>query len=98
MEAALMTVGTTLVGDYFEGERRQRWLGIQVGAISVAAVVLVAIGGVLGQTLGSRGPFLMYLVALPLAILCQLFLYEPISKKRFLPRKNKSYPGLAWRR
>lgn len=92
MEAALMTVGTTLVGDYFEGERRQRWLGIQVGAISVAAVVLVAIGGVLGQTLGSRGPFLMYLMALPLAILCQLFLYEPISREQDLAREKLSLP------
>jgi MFS family permease len=92
MEAALMTVGTTLVGDYFEGERRQRWLGIQVGAISVAAVVLVAIGGVLGQTLGSRGPFLMYLVALPLAILCQLFLYEPISKEKVSAQEKQVLP------
>lgn len=76
-EASIMTVATTLIGDYFKGPARERWLGIQVASASIAAVILVMIGGILGQSLGSRGPFLLYLVALPLALVCFLMLFEP---------------------
>lgn len=80
-EAAIMTAATTLIGDYFVGDRRERWLGIQVSAISVAAIILIAVGGALGATLGSRGPFLLYLVALPLALICAFVLFEPLKSK-----------------
>ncbi len=76
-EAAIMTAATTLIGDYFAGKQRERWLGIQVSAISVAAIILIAIGGALGAALGSRGPFLQYLMALPLGLVCALVLFEP---------------------
>ncbi len=78
-EAAIMTAATTLIGDYFEDEQRERWLGIQVAAISISGIFLVAIGGILGDVLGSRGPFLMYLIAIPLALACQVLLFEPTS-------------------
>lgn len=80
-EAAIMTVATTLIGDYFEGDRRERWLSIQVSAISIAAIVLVAVGGALGAALGSRGPFLLYAVAAPLALICAFVLFEPLKKQ-----------------
>lgn len=76
-EAAIMTVGTTLIGDYFEGSKRERWMAIQVATIGVAAVILVWLGGMLGGALGSRGPFLLYLVAVPVALASQAFLFEP---------------------
>lgn len=79
-EAAIMTAATTLIGDYFEGDRRERWIGIQVSAISIAAIILVAVGGALGEALGSRGPFLLYLLAAPLALVCAFFLFEPLKK------------------
>lgn len=78
-EAAIMTAATTLIGDYFEGDRRERWLGIQVSAISVAAIILIAVGGALGAALGSRGPFLLYLMALPLGLICAFVLFEPLK-------------------
>ena len=76
-EAAIMTVATAMIGDYFQGEARQRWIAIQVGAISIAAIVLIAVGGALGETLGSRGPFLLYLLALPVAAVAAVVLFEP---------------------
>ncbi len=58
-EAMLMTLSTTLIGDFFKGEKRDRWLAAQTATASLSALVLLNIGGVLG-VLGWRGPFLMY--------------------------------------
>jgi len=76
-EATIMTVATALIGDYFHGERREKWVAIQVGVASISAIVLIAIGGILGETLGSRGPFLLYLLALPIALVSAFVLFEP---------------------
>lgn len=77
-EAIIMTVATTLVGDYFTGERRERWVSIQIATASVSAIVLIAAGGALGETLGSRGPFWLYLLALPVALAAAAILFEPV--------------------
>ena len=76
-EAVIMTVATAMIGDYFKGAAREKWIGIQVAAISVSAIFLIAIGGILGDAIGSRGPFLMYLVAIPIALLVAWKLFEP---------------------
>lgn len=77
MEAAIMTVSTAMIADYFEGERRERWIAVQIGAGSMAAIVLVAAGGVLGEAFGSRGPFLLYLLGFVVALIAALVLFEP---------------------
>ncbi|WP_120077842.1 MFS transporter [Aurantiacibacter odishensis] len=77
VEAVIMTLATVLIGDYFAGERRERWIALQIAVGSVAAIVLIAIGGVLGELLGSRGPFLLYLLALPIALIAAIGLFEP---------------------
>lgn len=76
-EAAIMTIATALIGDYFLGEARQRWIALQVAVVSISAIVLIALGGALGETLGSRGPFLLYLLALPVAAIAAGVLFEP---------------------
>ncbi len=76
-EAAIMTCSTTLIGDYYSGERRERWVAIQVAVASVSAIALVAAGGALGELFGSRGPFWLYVLALPVALGCALILFEP---------------------
>lgn len=77
-EAAIMTVSTAMLGDYFDGPRRERW--IQMASVSVSAILLVALGGALGELLGSRGPFLLYLVALPIALGVATMLFEPVHR------------------
>lgn len=77
VEAVIMTVATALIGDYFEGERRQRWIAIQVAVSSIAATVLIALGGFLGDALGTRGPFLLYLTSLGIALAAAIVLHEP---------------------
>lgn len=76
-EAVIMTIATALIGDYFRGKNRERWVGLQFATVSLSAIVLIAIGGILGETLGSRGPFLLYLLAIPVALLVALVLFEP---------------------
>ncbi|MFK7888572.1 MAG: MFS transporter [Gammaproteobacteria bacterium] len=76
-EAVIMTIATALIGDYFMGKDRERWVARQIATVSLSAIVLIAVGGILGDTLGSRGPFLMYLLAIPVALLAALVLFEP---------------------
>ena len=80
-EAVIMTVATTLLGDYFRGEQRERWFATQVAVTSVSAIVLIAVGGALGQMFGSRGPFGLYLLALPIAFAAAAILFEPDVRK-----------------
>lgn len=77
MEAMIMTVATAMIADYFEGEQRERWIAVQIGAGSLAAIALVAMGGALGQAFGSRGPFLLYILGFVVALIAALVLFEP---------------------
>lgn len=79
-EAAIMTVSTAFIADYFTGKERQRWVSIQIASVSLSAIVLIAIGGLLGEFLGSRGPFLLYLLALPIALFSAIILFEPTQR------------------
>lgn len=91
-EAVIMTVATTLIGDYFVDERREIWIARQVAAVSFSAVVLVALGGAMGEWLGSRGPFLLYALAIPIAVIAGMILYEPAKSA---PSANAPHSGSA---
>ncbi|KXI26743.1 MFS transporter [Paraglaciecola hydrolytica] len=92
-EAAIMTVATALIADYFKGKARERWVAIQIASVSLSAIVLIAIGGLLGEFLGSRGPFLLYLLALPIALFVWLVLFEP---ERNVVHTDSRAPSLPW--
>ncbi|WP_337847733.1 MFS transporter [Sphingomonas sp.] len=94
-EAIIMTVATALVGDYFTGERRERWVSIQIATASVSAIVLIAAGGALGEALGSRGPFWLYLLALPVALAAALILFEPAKTLATTPAAAGKAQGIA---
>ena len=79
-EAMIMTIATAMLGDYFVGARRQRWISAQVGVVSVSAIALIAAGGFLGEALGSRGPFLLYVLAVPMALVVGFVLFEPAER------------------
>lgn len=76
VEAAVLTVSTTLIGDFFKGHERDRWLGFQTAVASLSAVVLIFIGGLLG-TFGWRGPFAIYISSLILLAGIWKLTWEP---------------------
>ncbi|ABG39402.1 major facilitator superfamily MFS_1 [Paraglaciecola sp. T6c] len=94
-EAAIMTVATALIADYFTGKLRQKWISIQIASVSLSAIVLIAMGGLLGEFFGSRGPFLLYLVAIPIALAAYVILFEP---QRGQEQASKSRPKVPWKR
>jgi len=94
-EAAIMTVATALLGDYFHGARRERWIAMQIAVVSVAAIVLIALGGGLGEVLGSRGPFLLYVLAVPVAIAAAVMLFEPTIEPDKLGGAATRFPYAA---
>ncbi|PDP87393.1 MFS transporter [Glycomyces fuscus] len=75
-EAAIMTCCTTLIGDYWSGTRRARYLGLQVLTTTCAATVFLLAGGVLGAW-GWRTPFWLYLAALVLVAPMAALLWQP---------------------
>ncbi|MEV6250956.1 MFS transporter [Streptomyces sp. NPDC051742] len=65
-EAAIMTACTTLIGDYYSGELRDRYLALQTMCASASATVFFVLGGVLGAA-DWRAPFWLYAVGLLIA-------------------------------
>lgn len=78
-EAVVITVSTTLIGDYYSVQLRQKYLALQVTAASVSAIFFFTIGGYLGG-ISWRLAFVVYLVPIIFAILGQIFLWEPTRK------------------
>lgn len=58
-EAAIMTTSTTLIGDYYDGKERQKWLIMQTVFVAVSGIPFILIGGALGQMQWSL-PFFVY--------------------------------------
>jgi MFS family permease len=75
-EAAIMTCCTTLMGDYYNGARRERLFALQMVATSLSAALFMGIGGLLGEG-GWRIPFSLYAVGLVFLPLMALWLWEP---------------------
>jgi MFS family permease len=77
--AAIMTIATTLIGDYYQGAKRNQVMGTQAAFVGYGGVVFLVLGGVLSDV-SWRLPFAIYLAAWPLAILVFLFIDEPIRE------------------
>lgn len=91
-----MTIVTTLVADYYQGQARQKFAGIQIAVMSVGGIVFITLGGVLAD-INWRTPFLLYLFSLFIFPLAYLYLKEP--KERLESKKEgpkvKS-PSIIW--
>ncbi|MDQ0716797.1 MFS family permease [Streptomyces luteogriseus] len=78
-EAAIMTCCTTLIGDYYSGHRRVKYLALQTMCASASATVFFVLGGVAGSA-GWRVPFWVYAVSLVLAPLMATALPNPADR------------------
>jgi MFS family permease len=72
----IMTLTTALVGDYFAGKERERYLGLQQAFTGLGGVAFVLGGGVLADY-HWRAPFAVYAIAFALAPAVIVFLNEP---------------------
>lgn len=86
----IMTISAALVGDYFEGEARGRFFGLQQAATQLGGVVFVILGGLLAD-IGWRAPFAVYALALLIVPAAALFLSEP---HRPTPAAGPAQPAL----
>ncbi len=79
--AGIMISATTLIGDYFTGPARGRFLGLQGAFMALGGVVFLTGGGMLAE-IGWRMPFLVYALALPLFFLGMWSINEPVRDVR----------------
>ena len=75
--ATLMIVSTSLIGDYFQGEARHKFMGQQGAFISLGGVVFVVGGGILSD-IDWRYSFAIYLIGFILIPLVYTFLNEKV--------------------
>lgn len=74
--AGIMTVNTTLIGDYFQGKERSKFMGWQGAFMAFGGVLFISIGGVLAD-FSWRMPFLVYSFSLIVLGLTFFYIYEP---------------------
>jgi len=79
LEAVLMTISTTMIGDYYDGSRRERLMSLQTTVAATSAFLFNNLGGVIAEQ-GWRAPYSVFVVGLLLAPLMAAFLWEPGSR------------------
>lgn len=72
----IMTATTALVGDFFQGAARDRYMGLQQAFVGIGGTIFLTGGGFLAEV-HWRGPFLIYTVAILLLPAAIAFLPEP---------------------
>jgi len=75
-EALIMVLSTTMIGDYYRGAARDKWLAAQTAFASISALIFFNLGGQLG-VFGWRAPFWVYSSALLMFALVLAFTWEP---------------------
>jgi MFS family permease len=72
----IMTATTALVGDFFQGAARDRYMGLQQAFVGIGGTIFLTGGGFLAEA-HWRGPFVIYTVAILLVPAALAFLPEP---------------------
>lgn len=87
--AGIMTTITTLIGDYFTGHDRQKFMGYQASFMAYGGVVFITLSGLLTE-INWRVPFLLF--AIPVLYLPLVFanIYEPSIAKEASNEKGES--------
>jgi MFS family permease len=93
--AGIMTTSMALIGDYFTGAARYRFMGLQASFTGFGGVAFLTLGGVLASV-GWRMPFLIYMVAPLMLPLMAWALFEPDRPKAPAPRADGTREPLPW--
>lgn len=78
--AGIMTGVTTLIADYYTGQKRANFMGLQAAFMGLGGVIFLSVGGFIAD-INWRFPFLIYLAALVILVAIAINLYEPKSNK-----------------
>ncbi|SFU54326.1 MFS transporter [Pseudoduganella namucuonensis] len=93
-EAAILTVGNALMGDYFEGQQRQKWLGYQNMFAPLIGSAILLSGGFLAG-LHWRYPFLLYLSGFAVFAFAFHACWEPRKPGPELRAEHRAEPQAA---
>lgn len=89
--AGTMTIATMLAAEFWTGQARVQFMGRQAAAISAGGIVFLLLGGFLAE-LSWRGPFLIYLLALPFALLA----WTLLPKRKGQASRTSDKTPLDW--
>jgi MFS family permease len=90
--AGIMTSATTLITDYFTGQARASFIGLQAAFMGFGGVLFLSLGGRLAD-LNWHAPFLIYLFSLLLFLPIIFCLYEPDRSQRSAPKSAQTETG-----
>lgn len=88
--AGTMTGVLTIISDYYQGQQRANFMGLQAASMGLGGVVFICLGGIIAN-INWRMPFLLYLVALVFMLLIVVNISEPKVEK--IAKKRKGVPG-----
>ncbi|MEB3179388.1 MAG: MFS transporter [Nostocaceae cyanobacterium] len=74
--AGVMVSATTMIADYYIGQARATFMGLQAAFMGLGGVLFLSAGGSLAET-SWRYPFLIYLFSWLLLPLMLIFIFEP---------------------
>ncbi len=96
--AGTMSGFVTLIGDFFQGEQLNRFMGLQAGFNNVGGVVILLLAGLLADA-NWRNPFLLYSVAFLILPLFWRYVPEPaVTQQRLTSTGPAIRERLPWLR
>ena len=90
--AGIMTVTTTLIGDYFKDEERQELIGFQGAFMGFGGMIFITLAGYLTDA-NWRYPFAIYGFSVIILVLSYFTLFEP--KKEIIISKSNSQNSVS---
>lgn len=93
--AALFVTTVTVIGDTFEGARRNAVLGANVAALSLGAALFPILGGVLAAV-AWNAPFLAYGLVLPVALFALWGLDDSSTRRRETTSEGQGTTNRGW--
>lgn len=93
--AGIMTTATALVGDYFRGAARDRFMGYQSAFVGFGGLIFLTGGGLLAET-HWRAPFAVYGLSLLLIPAVVAFVNEPVRARPSTTAASRPGSGTLW--
>lgn len=94
-EAMIYVLSTTMIGDYYKGASRDKWLAGQTAFASMSALLFFNLGGIMGEA-GWRTPFWAYASALAMFVLVWKFTWEPSGEVHPDDEAERAPHNLTW--